>query len=217
MKTFGRWKTQSLETLMNSLQQPASHASAGDFSSALQPCVTAITNRQIPDDEIPTLSVGERPARMPRQLSLFSCLLGLGITGIASSSTQAQNFSIDWYSIDGGGGTSAGGVFSLSGTIGQPDAGVTMTSGGFSLTGGFWSLFAIQTPGAPRLSVTRVSATTARLSWSMPADGFVLQETSDVHGANWVNVPLVVMEEGPTRSVSVPSGAVRRFYRLFKP
>jgi hypothetical protein len=48
---------------------------------------------------------------------------------------------INWYTIDGGGGTSTGGSFSLSGTIGQPDAGGPMTGGGpggFSLTGGFW-------------------------------------------------------------------------------
>ena len=35
---------------------------------------------------------------------------------------QAQ-YSIDWSTIDGGGGTSTGGVYTVSGTIGQPDAG----------------------------------------------------------------------------------------------
>jgi hypothetical protein len=49
--------------------------------------------------------------------------------------------SIPWFTIDGGGGTSTGGGFTLSGTIGQPDAGVTMTGGGFSLVGGFWPAF----------------------------------------------------------------------------
>jgi hypothetical protein len=32
-------------------------------------------------------------------------------------------YSIDWSTIDGGGGTSTGGVYSVTGTIGQPDAG----------------------------------------------------------------------------------------------
>jgi hypothetical protein len=45
---------------------------------------------------------------------------------------------IDWYTIDGGGGTSTGGSFELSGTIGQPDAGV-MSGGSFELSGGFWT------------------------------------------------------------------------------
>jgi len=53
-------------------------------------------------------------------------------------------FSIDWYKIDGGGGTSTGGSFAVSGTIGQPDPNQPdptippLTGGGFSLVGGFW-------------------------------------------------------------------------------
>ena len=47
-------------------------------------------------------------------------LLALAFTDLMA---RAQtNYSIDWYTIDGG-GTSTGGVYSASGTIGQPDAG----------------------------------------------------------------------------------------------
>jgi hypothetical protein len=61
---------------------------------------------------------------------------------------NAQTYSIDWYKIAGGGGTSSSGQYSVSGTIGQPDAGGAMTGGGYSLTGGFWSLISVvQTPG----------------------------------------------------------------------
>jgi hypothetical protein len=49
---------------------------------------------------------------------------------------QAQSYSIDWHTI-GSGGTSTGGVYSLSGTIGRPDAG-TMSGGGYTLAGGYW-------------------------------------------------------------------------------
>ncbi len=53
----------------------------------------------------------------------------------------AQDFEISWHTIDGGGEMfSNGGNFELSGTIGQPDAGV-MTGGDFALTGGFWQPF----------------------------------------------------------------------------
>ncbi len=50
-------------------------------------------------------------------------------------------FDLTWSTIDGGGAmNSAGGAFSLSGTIGQPDAQAApvMSGGGFELTGGFW-------------------------------------------------------------------------------
>jgi hypothetical protein len=48
-------------------------------------------------------------------------------------------FTIDWFTLDGGGGSSSGGTFSLSATIGQPDAGA-MSGGAFTLGGGFWAV-----------------------------------------------------------------------------
>jgi len=53
-------------------------------------------------------------------------------------SAIAQDFAIDWYTVDGGGGFSAGGDFELEGTAGQPDAGI-LTGGNFELSGGFWA------------------------------------------------------------------------------
>jgi len=47
-------------------------------------------------------------------------------------------YDLTWHTIDGGGVMrSTGGDFELSGTIGQPDAGV-MSGGSFTLSGGFW-------------------------------------------------------------------------------
>ncbi len=53
----------------------------------------------------------------------------------------AEDYNLDWYTIDGGGVMwSTGGDFELGGTIGQSDAGtVVMTGGGFKLVGGFWA------------------------------------------------------------------------------
>ena len=45
------------------------------------------------------------------------------------SSLHAQTYSIDWYKIAGGGGTSTGGTYAVSGTIGQPEAGGPLTNG----------------------------------------------------------------------------------------
>lgn len=56
-------------------------------------------------------------------------------TGLALA---GNGYDINRYTIDGGGVLfSTGGVFELSGTIGQPDAGA-MSGGEFTLTGGFW-------------------------------------------------------------------------------
>ena len=63
---------------------------------------------------------------------------------LATTSVAANDFTLDWYTVDGGGEMwTTGGEFELSGTIGQPDASSTiMTGGDFELSGGFW-------PGVP--------------------------------------------------------------------
>lgn len=54
------------------------------------------------------------------------------------ASIAAEPLTIDWYTIDDGGGhLSSGGSLKLSATVGQPDAG-TASGGGLRLTGGFW-------------------------------------------------------------------------------
>src|SRR5437667_9820143 len=85
---------------------------------------------------------------------------------------HAQSYSIDWFTIDGGGGTSTGSVYSVSGTIGQPDAG-RMSGGNFTIDGGFWGLIAaVQTPGAPTLTITRTTTNTVAVVWPSPSTGF---------------------------------------------
>src|ERR1700683_5018613 len=78
--------------------------------------------------------------------------------------THAQSYSINWYKIAGGGGVSTNATYQLSGTIGQPDASPSMTGGNFSLTGGFWSLTAVQTLGAPLLTIV-YTKNQAIVSW----------------------------------------------------
>ena len=56
---------------------------------------------------------------------------------ILALSARAAANDIVSYTIDGGGGQAIGGVWTLTGTIGQPDAGV-MSNGSYTLQGGFW-------------------------------------------------------------------------------
>ena len=73
---------------------------------------------------------------------------------------SGQSYSINWYKIAGGGGTSSNGQYTASGTIGQPDASGPMSGGNYSFTGGFWSLIsALQTPGAPTLYISQLGNT----------------------------------------------------------
>ena len=132
---------------------------------------------------------------------------------------SSAQFNIDWFTIDGGGGTSTGGVYSVSGTIGQPDANSTpMAGGNFSLTGGFWSLLStVQSPGAPLLTILLTSTNTALITWPSPSSGFTLQQNTNGLGTlNWSNV-LTVQDNGTIKYLIVNPPTGNRFYRLFKP
>ena len=67
-------------------------------------------------------------------------LIGIGLLIVASLVfAQAGDISVPWHRIAGGGGTSRDGAqFALSGTIGQPEAGVLMEGSTFKLSGGYW-------------------------------------------------------------------------------
>ena len=67
--------------------------------------------------------------------------LGGGLVGVLAflvASPAWAQYSINRYTIDGGGVTqAAGGAYSIGATIGQPDAGF-LAGGVYSLSGGFW-------------------------------------------------------------------------------
>ena len=140
------------------------------------------------------------------------CLMIAGML-LALPTLHAQSYSIDWHTIDGGGGTSTGGVYAVSGTIGQPDAGGPLTNGQYSVTGGFWALpTAVQVAGAPTLAIAPAAPGQATISWTPTTPGFVLQETWVLSPANWTNSP-----SGATNPIIVPATLPAKFYRLFKP
>jgi hypothetical protein len=136
-------------------------------------------------------------------------------------STRAQTYAINWFTIDGGGGTSTGGVYSVSGTIGQPDAGGPMTNGQYAITGGFWALpIAVQTPGAPLLSVEQLAGNNVRIYWPLPATGFVLDQATSLVSPPatnaWSQVAFPYQTNATHISITVaPSG--NKFYRLRSP
>jgi len=136
--------------------------------------------------------------------------LSLILLSLAASETQAQNFTNDWFTIDGGGCTSTNGHYSVSGTIGQPDAGGAMTNGQFSVTGGFWSLInVVQTPGAPLLSIS-YAGNQAIVSWSPSATGWTLQTNNNLATGTWGNYTGAVSNNRVTNSP--PAGNL--FFRL---
>jgi hypothetical protein len=128
------------------------------------------------------------------------------------ASAQNDTYAIDWFTIDGGGGISTGGGYSVSGTIGQPDAGL-LTGGAFSLQGGFWG---VVTASRPALSIRR-SGSAVIISWPAPSTGFRLQENPDLGTTGWTYVATSPVLVGSENQVTVISPVGKRFYRLRNP
>ena len=132
---------------------------------------------------------------------------------LALPALHAQTYAIDWYKIAGGGGTSTGGVYSVSGTVGQPDASGPLTNGQYSVTGGFWVLpQAVQVSGAPTLTIARATPGQALITWTPATAGFVLQENLSLSTPNWTLSP-----SGTTNPITVPASGPVKYYRLHKP
>ncbi len=129
-------------------------------------------------------------------------------------SARGQNYSIDWYNVSGGGGISTGGGYTLTSTVGQHDAGGPKTVTGYGnssyvLIGGFLSIYAVQTSGAPLLTITQVG-NQAIVSWSPSVTGWTLQTNANLATPTWGNYL------GPVVNNSITNAPPPRnlFYRL---
>ncbi len=134
--------------------------------------------------------------------------------GFILSKAGAQTYSIDWFKVAGGGGTSTNGQFSLSGTIGQHDAGGSLTGGNYSLTGGFWALYAVPTAGAPALRIVLTTTNTAVVAWPSPSTGWKLQQNLNLSTTTWATPAETINDNGTEKFIVVKPPAGNRFYRL---
>ena len=135
---------------------------------------------------------------------------------LASALSAHAQYAIDWSTLDGGGGQSSGGAYTLNGTIGQPDA-ATSSGDRYTLQGGFWSAFAVvQTEGAPSLRIIRNGANVI-LAWPNPSTSFQLQESPSLTVPNWTDVNTAPGVVGNERQVNQTLAPGTRFYRLRKP
>jgi hypothetical protein len=139
---------------------------------------------------------------MKRIIILFGLLFSLA--------GFAQEYSLDWHKVSGGGGTSAGGLYSISGTIGQHDAGGPMVGGNYSLTGGFWAI--LQTFGAPVLYISH-SGSSVTVYWQ-DVPGWNLQQNANLSlPAGWSASTGFTTLNG-TNYLNITDSTGNMFYRL---
>jgi hypothetical protein len=145
--------------------------------------------------------------------SLFAIL---ALAALMALSAPAQSYNISWYKVAGGGGTSSGGQYSLSGTIGQPDASGALKGGNYSITGGFWAFISvIQTPGAPTLYIS-YSANNVTVYWQN-VSGWSLQQNNNLNvPTGWSAGGSPTLVNGTNYlQIAAPKG--NEFFRLYNP
>jgi hypothetical protein len=76
---------------------------------------------------------------MKHRILLISILALLLLLAVGLASARIAGYSLLWWTVDNGGGTSSGENYKLKGTIGQPDAD-TLSGGSYKLKGGFWGV-----------------------------------------------------------------------------
>jgi hypothetical protein len=131
-------------------------------------------------------------------------------------SAYAQSYSVNWHKVAGGGGTSTNGQYSLSGTIGQPDASGAMSGGQYSVTGGFWSLIqVVQTAGAPTLYISHFG-NSVTVYWQAVSGWTLHQNSSLTLPANWMVSGGVTTSDG-TNYLNLTSPTGNLFFRLSNP
>jgi hypothetical protein len=138
-------------------------------------------------------------------MKYFVLIFGL----LFSVRSFAQPYYIDWHKVAGGGGTSTGGVYSLSGTIGQHDAGGPLTNINYFVSGGFWTIYAVQVPGAPLLTISN-QANQVIVFWSPSATGWTLQTNATLPAGTWGNYLGTVVNN--SAMIAPPAGNL--FFRL---
>lgn len=147
--------------------------------------------------------------RIPRCTLLAAALSGGLILGL-----QAQSLTLDWITVDGGGGTAVAPGLELQITIGQPDAGAAR-GGPYLLETSFWpGPFAPATPVPPALSVGRTPDGLA-LSWPAALGPVVLERAVLLGpGGAWDAVPVEPVPVGGDLRVVLSPGVGTAFYRL---
>jgi hypothetical protein len=128
---------------------------------------------------------------------------------------NAQNYSIDWYKVAGGGGTSTNGQYSVTGTIGQPDASGAMSGGSYSLTGGFWALInVVQTPGVPNLIIVPNGPNSVKILWPNTGTYTLQQNVNLSTPAGWTTSGYSINTANGTNSITITPPTGNLFFRL---
>ena len=146
--------------------------------------------------------------------------LGFGFVGhliSTASAAPATGFEMSWWTVDGGGGVSAGGGFEI--------VGPRLTGGCWSIDPGFWGdHVAAPTLDTPALRIHRIGPDGVSVSFTPDCGDWVLQWAralaTEPAATVWIDDPtanLMVVGDELAREFHVPSWGPRLFFRFRQP
>jgi hypothetical protein len=141
--------------------------------------------------------------------------LALLLVAAATTAAAQNNFAFDAFTVGGGGGTSTGSTYSISGTAGQADAG-QMSGGSYVIRGGFWPAFAAASRGSMSLRLDAQPGSPPQLRLHGPVNQTILILASDCLGpqAHWTVVATTNSSVMPCTIHGLPAAGGRCvFYR----
>ena len=146
---------------------------------------------------------------MNTYLLTLTAALALAIT------TQAQPFEVQTTFIGAPAGVSRNGAFTVSGVVGQPEAG-SVAGGGFTSEGGWPAPIIVESPGAPTLRIDFHRASGAvTVAWPASATGHTLEGNADVNDPEgWTDVSTTPVEVGDQLEVDLQPLDEARYFRL---
>ena len=150
-------------------------------------------------------------------MKVFLSLMAWLAAVVAVCAQTGGGFSLNWSTVDGGGGLATGGGFTLHGTVAQPDA-ADHAGGAFTLEGGFWPGVheAVAQP-QPLLQIAPVPAGRVTVSWPVELTNWELEASADIASQNWQNLGPSADVQGAFRQMILPIDAGPRFFRLRSP
>jgi hypothetical protein len=153
----------------------------------------------------------------PRPVSRRAIVAGAIVLYSALAPLRAQQYTLLWARVSGGGGLTSGGNFVCLGVPGQVEGG---PSGG-----GSFSLFSEFDPGliagppaaTPSISISYALSDTVVLTWPASFSSFVLQQKGDLSLSAWTNTGQSPTASGASLTLALPISGKAQFFRLVKP
>jgi hypothetical protein len=138
--------------------------------------------------------------------------LAIGFFLVAAITMDAETMSLEWYALTANSSQCTGNGYTVLGSIGQPLVTVA-TNRSYTLSGGFWSVVLVQTPGMPKLSLRPIGPQSFEISWTNTVP-CIIQSCSDLKTQIWTNVPTAFTNSGLS-TVRLPATDKQQFYRLY--